>query len=200
MKLIVITAPDFVPGEAEVLRALLDRGLDRVHLRKPAATAAELASLIEQFPTSYRPRITIHDHFPLQHTYALGGIHLNGRNPAPPDGYRGTVSCSCHSLEEVAARRSQTDYLFLSPVFDSISKQGYRSGFPEQTLREAAQAGIIDKRVMALGGISADNLTAVRSLGFGGAALLGDIWGRFRSPADTESLLRHFDLLLQAAR
>ena len=130
----------------------------------------------------------------------MGGVHLNGRNPDLPDGYRGTVSRSCHSLEEVAAHRTATDYLFLSPVFDSISKQGYRSAFPPAALREAAAAGIIDEKVLALGGVSEANLPEVRGYGFGGAALLGDIWARFRSPADTAEILRRFRRLLQAAR
>ena len=189
MKLIVITSPEFLPGETELMQAMLEEGLDRIHLRKPGCTAAELAALIERFPA----------HFPLQRTYGLGGVHLNGRNPDLPDGYRGTVSRSCHSLEEVAAHRTATDYLFLSPVFDSISKQGYRSAFPPAALREAAAAGIIDEKVLALGGVSEANLPEVRDYGFGGAALLGDIWARFRSP-DTAEVLRHFRHLLQAAR
>ena len=167
MKLIVITSPEFLPGETELMQAMLEEGLDRIHLRKPGCTAAELAALIERFP-------------------------------AP--GYRGTVSRSCHSLEEVATHRTATDYLFLSPVFDSISKQGYRSAFPPAALREAAAAGIIDEKVLALGGVSEANLPEVRDYGFGGAALLGDIWARFRSPADTAEVLRHFRHLLQAAR
>mgnify|MGYP001510044873 FL=1 len=200
MKLIVITSPEFLPGETELMQAMLEEGLDRIHLRKPGCTAAELAALIERFPAPFRPRITLHDHFPLQRTYGLGGGHLNRRNPDLPDGYRGTVSRSCHSLEEVATHRTATDYLFLSPVFDSISKQGYRSAFPPAALREAAAAGIIDEKVLALGGVSEANLPEVRDYGFGGAALLGDIWARFRSPADTAEVLRHFRHLLQAAR
>lgn len=200
MKLIVITAPEFLPGEAELMQAMLDRGVDRVHLRKPGCPAAELAALIERFPSAYRPCITLHDHFPLQQAYRLGGVHLNGRNPLPPAAFRGTVSRSCHSLEEVAAHRTTADYLFLSPVFDSISKEGYRAAFPPEALHAAATAGIIDGKVMALGGVSARNLPEVRDFGFGGAALLGDIWSRFRTPADTDSVLRHLDRLLQAAR
>ena len=124
MKLIVITSPEFLPGETELMQAMLEEGLDRIHLRKPGCTAAELAALIERFPAPFRPRITLHDHFPLQRTYGLGGVHLNGRNPDLPDGYRGTVSRSCHSLEEVATHRTATDYLFLSPVSTASRNRG----------------------------------------------------------------------------
>lgn len=42
MKLIVITSPEFLPGETELMQAMLEEGLDRIHLRKPGCTAAEL--------------------------------------------------------------------------------------------------------------------------------------------------------------
>ena len=64
----------------------------------------------------------------------------------------GAVSRSCHSLEEVAESR-ELDYVFLSPVFDSISKQGYASHFSEEQLR-----GHVDARVMALGGVTAGRI------------------------------------------
>ncbi len=37
MKLIVITSPEFLPGETELMQAMLEEGLDRIHLRKPDA-------------------------------------------------------------------------------------------------------------------------------------------------------------------
>ena len=82
MKLIVITSPEFLPGETELMQAMLEEGLDRIHLRKPGCTAAELAALIERFPAPFRPRITLHDHFPLQRTY--GSTASRNRGTAPP--------------------------------------------------------------------------------------------------------------------
>ena len=84
MKLIVITSPEFLPGETELMQAMLEEGLDRIHLRKPGCTAAELAALIERFPAPFRPRITLHDHFPLQRTYGLGGVHSTAAIPTCP--------------------------------------------------------------------------------------------------------------------
>lgn len=199
MKLIVITSPEFLDGEAEVLNALLDSGLDRLHVRKPASTEDELAALVGQIYEKYRQRVTLHDHFELQRRYALGGVHLNGRNPSLPDGFEGVVSRSCHSLDEVAVWRKRTDYLFLSPIFDSISKAGYRSGFSREQLCDASVKGVIDSRVFALGGVSAENLPEVRSMGFGGAVFLGDVWSRYHSPADIRAVLSHFETLRRAA-
>lgn len=88
-------------------------------------------------------------------------------------------SLSCHSLEEVIEHKSHCDYLFLSPIFDSISKQGYTHHFSEEELIEAREKGIIDRQVFALGGVEADKLPLLQSYGFGGAALLGSLWKNY---------------------
>ena len=178
MNLIILTTPNFLPDEAEALTALLSHGLYRLHLRKPGCTEAELDALIQQLPPAYYPRISLHDHFPLQARYHLGGIHLNSRNPDVPAGFQGLVSRSCHTLEEAARYAPLTDYYFLSPIFDSISKQGYHAGFTEQQLRRATEQGIINEKTIALGGVTADKLPYLASLGFGGAAFLMVIKGR----------------------
>ena len=63
MKLVVITAPDFLPDEAQALTQLLDAGLDRLHLRKPGCTEEELETLISLLPAEHYGRISLHDHF-----------------------------------------------------------------------------------------------------------------------------------------
>lgn len=175
MRLIVITTPDFRPDEAKVIPRLLDEGIDRVHLRKPGAADTDLRRLIEALPAELYPRLTLHDDLPLATEYGLGGVHLNGRNPEPPDGFRGLVSRSCHTFDETASCPRE-DYLFLSPIFDSISKHGYRAAFSEAALREAAARGVLGERVYALGGVEPGLLPRVKEYGFGGAALLGAVW------------------------
>ena len=108
----------------------------------------------------------------------LKGIHLNGRNPTAPAGFTGHISRSCHSLEEVAKYKAACDYVFLSPIYDSISKEGYSSAYTTGSLQKVRQAGIIDAKVMALGGVTTAHFPEISSLGFGGAVLLGDIWKR----------------------
>lgn len=187
MKLIVITQPGFFDGEAEAINALLDAGLEHLHIRKPGSTEAQVEALLQAIPERYRCRITLHEHFDLAVRYRLGGIHLNRRCPFPPTRYEGGISRSCHSIGELDQWRGVCRYLFLSPVFDSISKAGYRSAFPLETLRTAAQRGTIDGKVIALGGVSADNLQMLRDMGFGGAAVLGDVWAHLG-----EALVPHF--------
>ena len=97
MKLIVITRPGFFDGEAEAINALLDAGLERLHIRKPNSKETQVEALLQAIPEHHRCRITLHEHFDLAIRYGLGGIHLNRRCPFPPTRYEGRISRSCHS-------------------------------------------------------------------------------------------------------
>ena len=79
------------------------------------------------------------------------GIHLNTRNPNEPHDYSGHVSCTCHSVEEVKSKKHFYDYVFMSPVYDCITKTGTLSGYTPEELRAAGKERIIDTKVMALG-------------------------------------------------
>lgn len=189
MRILVITDVPFTATEPAAIRQLLDEGVERVHLRKPDAPEEALRRLIEALPAECYPRLTLQDRLPLAVEYGLGGVHLNRRNAAVPAGFRGLVSRSCHTLDEIAAHPA-CDYLFLSPLFDSISKSGYRAAFTDGELRDAADRGLLGERVVALGGIRPELLPRVRELGFGGAALLGAVW-RDASPAALHRTMEH---------
>lgn len=178
MHLIIITEPQFTDNEAAIIAQLLRWGVDLVHLRKPESSAEELAKLIEAIPTAYHNRLVLHDHFDLAAHFTLHGLHLNRRNSVLPPNHKGTVSQSCHTLDEVKVCKTKCNYVFLSPVFNSISKLGYTSAFTPKALSEAKKQGLIDQKVVALGGITAANIDKTNYYGFGGVALLGDIWSR----------------------
>ena len=182
MKWIVITSPDFVSGEALFIDRLFGHGLDLLHLRKPGSTIESCKELLKQIPERWHSRIVLHDHFPLTGEFHLHGVHLNRRCPHAPDGYSGSISCSCHSLEEVAKKKTTSDYVFLSPIFNSISKAGYEAAFSTAALQHAAEEGIIDAKVYALGGVSKEHIAQLKELSFGGAAFLGDVWRRMDDP------------------
>ncbi|MDD6606351.1 MAG: thiamine phosphate synthase [Paraprevotella sp.] len=181
---IVITKPEMFPGEAEVVNTLFANGMQRLHLRKPGASEQEMAEWIGRIDLPFRQRIIVHDHHRLLRTMGLGGIHLNARNPEAPAWFSAerqkrrsvTLSRSCHSLEEIAQWKGVCDYLFLSPIFDSISKGGYTSAFTRETLLQAYHDGLFSKPVYALGGVSADNIRSIYDYGFAGAAVIGSLW------------------------
>ena len=192
MKLIVITSPAFLADEGASINALFEAGLEILHLRKPHSSSEEVDNLLQSVSVSFRCRIVLHEHFGLVEKYGMKGIHLNARNPVAPEEYHGHISRSCHSLQEVEEWKNVCDYVFLSPIYDSISKEGYGAHFTTEQLQDARSRGLIDEKVVALGGISADNIPEVKSFGFGGVALLGDVWNRKGA-----EFIPHFHQLLQ---
>ncbi|GHS93612.1 hypothetical protein FACS1894207_0310 [Bacteroidia bacterium] len=199
MKLIIITTEYFFEGEAAALNALFERGMEILHLRKPASTETELKNLIGQIDERFHRRIVLHDHFPLITPFHLKGIHLNGRNPERPVQVSASVSRSCHSIKELE-NTAGYDYVFLSPIFDSISKTGYTHAFSSEDLINAQSAGLINKQVIALGGIDAENISGSGKYGFGGAAVIGALWGNFPKDKDENALFERFDQLQIACK
>lgn len=201
MKLIVVTAPTFFVEEDKIITALFEEGLDILHLRKPETPAMYSERLLTLIPQKYHKRIVTHEHFYLQEEFSLMGIHLNSRNPKEPHDYSGHISCTCHSLEEVLNKKHFYDYLFLSPIYDCITKKEMTSGFTPEELRQAGKSKIIDSRVMALGGITPDNILEVKDYGFGGAVVLGDLWNKFNACTDRDYLgiIQHFKKLKKMA-
>lgn len=201
MKLILITPPNYFVEEDKIITALFEEGLDILHLRKPDTTPIYAERLLTLIPEQYHKRIVVHDHFYLKDEYRLKGIHLNNRNPDIPHNYKGHISCSCHSLEEVKERKRAFDYVFLSPVFDSISKLNYNAIYTDKELKQAHKAGVIDKKVIALGGIDTDNIAKVKKIGFGGVAILGALWNKFDlcNTNDYKDLIEHFKKLKKLA-
>lgn len=180
MRLIIITSPAAVKEETASICRLLDSGVvDRLHLRKPSLTEDETRRLIERIPERLYPSISIHDHHRLAPEYGLGGIHLNSRNPLPPEGgFPGFVSRSCHSVDEVkkALLTDNVDYCFLSPLFDSVSKNGYKGAIGDAECLALSSVGLLTERVIPLSGITPEKLPEVARLGFKGAAILGAAW------------------------
>ncbi len=194
MKLVVITKEDFFAEEAAWINALFEAGLEYLHLRKPKSTEVELEELLCKIKEQYYSRIALHDNFQLIVKYNLGGVHLNSRNPEPPQGFAGRVSRSCHSVEEAAQTKKQYDYVTLSPIFNSISKQGYNAAFTDVQLEQAKACGIIDNKVIALGGVTEENIHRAKEMSFGGVAVLGTIWNE---PTKDDAVKKFLDMKIK---
>lgn len=168
---IVFTSPTELPGETAMIeRLLLEDAADIVHLRKPGLPESASASILGRIRPELHSRIRIHDNFRFLDRFRLGGVHLNSRNPVAPEGV--SWSRSCHTLEEVDNARG-CDYVTLSPIFDSISKEGYTaSSFDSDNLRRVLRT----RKVIALGGVTPDTFSRLSEAGFSGAALLGYVW------------------------
>jgi thiamine-phosphate pyrophosphorylase len=198
-QLVVITAPTALPDEPRLLTELLALGVPRLHLRKPGWPASQVGALIEALPPQFRVRLVLHGHPELVRRYRLGGLHLTSdmraaatRRPALLPGQ--TLSTSFHSLAEIGRHRRHYDYVFLSPIFDSISKVGYASAFDLAAvsvfLRKLAGRAGCRPQVFALGGVDSQVVSLVQQVGFAGAAVLGSVWGSPDPVAAFQRLVR----------
>ena len=199
MKLIVISKENFFPEEACWINAMMSEYPFILHVRKPFASLAELETLLHQIHPVYYNRMVLHDHYALAEKYRLKGIHWNARNEdfKLEGAYwqKASISRSCHSIPEVEMYKDQYHYVTLSPIFDSISKQGYKAAFSESELKSAIGQGIINHQVIALGGIDSSNIHQLATMGFGGAAVLGVIWNH----TELTSIRKELNLLMKFA-
>ena len=161
-----------------LIKSLLERGIDIIHLRKPDSGINECRELLKKLTTEEKAKIVIHDYPELYYEFSLKGIHINRNITSLPIDYNGFRTRSCHSFEEIIRFKSEYDYLFLSPIFDSISKVGYMSNFKHEELLETSRNGLIDEKVIALGGVTFDKIPYLKSLNFGGVALSGAIYNK----------------------
>ena len=201
MKLILLTSTDFFVEEDKILSILFEEGLDVLHLRKPGSEPVFCERLLTLLPQEFYNRIVVHDHFYLRDEFDLLGVHLSRRNPVAPVNYNGPVTRTCYSLDEVERHKREAQYILLRNIFDSISEPENKASFTPEQLKDALRGGIIDKKIMAEGGLSLENIALVREMGFGGAVIRGDLWKRFNihSGMDFKELIAHFRRLRKAA-
>ena len=158
MKLIVISHPIVFPNEHRVIESLFENGLEIFHIHKPSFSEQEIQNYIQQFPQKYHSRIFLHSQFPKFH--------------------------SLKELESLPLTPSQgRGIIFLSPIFDSISKTGYKSKFDLKEIKSFLQKQKalpfgegLGGALIALGGINESKIEICRELGFAGVAVLGAIW------------------------
>ena len=183
-KLIIITPETHVKAEQAVIIGLFEQGLELLHIRKPSASKSEIQLYIDAIPAIYWPKIVLHSHFELSHVYPLKGIHLNEYHAKTKDenlGNYNLISRSIHALTDLTIHNcAPYEYVFLSPIFNSISKPGYHSRFTLEALtsflNDFHQDQPATAKVIGLGGISLANFGQLGKIGFDGAALLGGLW------------------------
>lgn len=188
---VVFTSLGVVENEVDKINILLESGAaDYVHVRKPGAESIVYDRILSKVNGSLVDRLVIHDCFSLSEKYPGIGVHLNSRNPSLPPGVSHFTK-SFHSLEEVVSDEGYR-YATLSPIYDSISKQGYKSQFDLNSLKPVLSG----KNIVALGGVTPMRFDSLVSIGFCGAALLGYVWQNdfntvVRELIDAKERLRH---------
>jgi thiamine-phosphate pyrophosphorylase len=174
-KLIVITPEKNHPKEFQLVSLLFENELHTLHLRKPQTTENKLRDYLSQIPNKFYKKIVIHSHYKLAKEFNLKGVHLTekARKAKRINSSLKIVSTSFHTTTDVLKSRRKYEYVFLSPIFNSTSKKGYKSNFDLEDLKPFLKK---NKNVIALGGINIENIKTTKQTGFSGVAVLGAIW------------------------
>lgn len=186
MKLIVISPSKIIENEAAIMQQLFEAGLETLHVRKPRLRTRQLQEYLEKIPSQFHNRIIIHSHHKLALKYNLKGVHYTRlhlernfknwwREKCLDLAKKNLVKTASHnklaSLYE--PNEKVFDYVFLSPIFDSITSK-YQSGFYEDSIRAANQK--TGFKIIARGGIDSSRIEKVNELGFYGMALYTCMW------------------------
>ncbi|MEM8525365.1 MAG: bifunctional hydroxymethylpyrimidine kinase/phosphomethylpyrimidine kinase [Bacteroidota bacterium] len=189
-QIIVLSPPQNVENEYQIIVELFEAGLQCFHLRKPDFSDIEYAQYLAEIPIEYWDRIILHHHYHLAEQLSLGGVHLTEHSRKDLDSdslqkkitsYKNAhlkVSAAIHDLKDLSLLGQWCDYVLISPVFDSISKADYKAN---TDLKVSNYQGKIKAKLFALGGIKAENVQLALEKNFDGVAVLGYIWG---SPSD----------------
>lgn len=203
MKLILVTSFDTILYEHYLINLLFCEGLEYLHLRKRDYTEEEMEEYIQQIAPPFRKHVILHSHFHLIQKYELKGAHFT-KDSCPddllPDSNISTLtkpfthlSFSLHTIAEIKSLPNIYDYIFLSPVFDSISNQGFNSRFQPGDLKAYLYQDIERPEIIALSGIMPENIDKAMELGFDGVAMLGHIWTPFERDQNLVQAVQRFN-------
>ncbi len=176
--MIVITNPFSIENEFQLINQLFEEGLALLHIRKPAYSENEMRHFLTNIDEVFYSKIVLHNHHKLVEEFEINRIHFSEKERTNPARFqkpcRYLFSTSIHIIEEFNQLSTEWEYAFLSPVFQSISKPGYKS---DLNLLESINVRTNFKtKLVALGGINENNIQIALDSGFDSVALLGSIW------------------------
>lgn len=174
--IVVISQEHKIEQEAGMVNAMFDRGLDVFHFRKRGGCALA-EEFLRQIDPIHHHKIAVYpnDHNPIPKS--IRRLHFSSPNRrliARTETTGMTLSTSCHRIAEFNSLSSDWDYSFLSPFYPSISKPGY--GNKNGIYHDLWPRKMLPTRLIALSGITYENLPMVLQWGADGAALSGAVW------------------------
>jgi thiamine-phosphate pyrophosphorylase len=201
MDLTVCSSPDPIQDEQDLVKVLFEEGMTTFHLRKPKASEEEMKLWIEGIDVSMRKHLVIHSHWKLAAEFELKGIHIGAHamQSLSQNEINNWIqihstysSTSVHNMQEAQAIPDGIKSVWLSPVFESISKTNYKSSLTSLELDLVKQFLQKDKKtnVYALGGISSKHITELKQRNFDGAVVLGALWNNIES--SKQELIQRF--------
>ncbi len=180
-KMIVISSPIAVANEIKLIHQLFAEGLPLLHVRKPDLLENEMKQFLSLIDAESRCKLVLHQHHHLAEDFGINKIHYTEINRINLNiniqQFQNTnkaISTSVHNMNDFNSLNNHFEYAFLSPVYPSISKPDY-VGLTNH-LGTLKQRTNFNTHLIALGGITAENIKKTLLSGFDAVALLGTIW------------------------
>jgi thiamine-phosphate pyrophosphorylase len=168
-------------------------GIEWIQIREKDLSGKQLSSftraavaLTKQINERHgtRARIIVNDRLDVARSQHSGGVHLGEHSlpveelrkwlatrPELAEGDKFLVGVSCHSVQAAAsAARGGADYIFFGPVFSTPSKVSF--GPPQGRERLAEVCSAVSIPVLAIGGITLDNVSDCLAAGASGIAAI----------------------------
>jgi thiamine-phosphate pyrophosphorylase len=193
---LLVTSPaDPVEEVLGTIGRALQGGVRAVLVRRPASAAREVYNMTRHLrPATRRAgcRLLVSDRIDAALAADADGVHLGARSMPLAAARRilrpGMIlGRSTHDLDEVGeAADAGADYVFLGPVFPTASHPG-QAGLGLDHLREAAARARVP--VVAIGGVTVDNVADIVRAGAQGAAAIS-AYSRAQDPAETARRMR----------
>ena len=176
--MIVITNPSSIENEFLIIHQLFEEGLGLLHVRKPIYSENEMRNFLSNIDIKFHSKLVLHDHHNLTNEFAINRIHFKEKDRVEiSDNFQKTVSylsTSVHNINDFNELFIYFDVAFMSPVFESISKEGY--GKNSTILETIVNRTNFHTELVALGGLHESNIKKALDSGFDTVALLGSIW------------------------
>ncbi len=206
--LYVITDPPLSRGRShlEIARAALEGGADAIQIRdksSPAYNLCRLSAEIQPLARKYGALFVVNDRVDVAMVTGADGAHV-GRDDLPAREARRllprpTVLGVSANTREAArkAEREGADYLGVGPVFPTATKPDAGEAIGLETLAAIARAVSIP--VVAIGGITLENVSEVIAAGAAGAAVVSAVASADDLTAATRALKRRISEARKAA-
>jgi len=195
---------DAIPMLLRTIESVATAGVDWIQLREKDLCGGEnlqlaRAALQAIRARAPRTRILINDRVDVALAAGAGGVHLSENGFSVSDARRlcdrfaqdsgkpldFLIGVSCHSLgAALGATRDGADYIYFSPIFHTPSKAFYGPPQGVERLRKVCQA--VQIPVIAIGGITLENVASCYAAGAAGAAAIR----LFQDATDLPSVIR----------
>jgi thiamine-phosphate pyrophosphorylase len=196
--LYAILDPEQITGRdvEKVLRDLLEGGARWLQLRVKALAASEFFALARRARTetrAYGCTLIVNDRIDIALACDADGVHLGQEDLPLAVGRKllgsKIVGISTHDLDQAReAERNGADYIGFGPMFGTPTKEtGYTARGVEMLRQIRAQANL---PIIAIGGITEQNVEQVWQAGADSAAIISDILRAENIPAKMSRIVR----------